>query len=224
MSRRIQPIITDQIYHVFNRGIANQPIFYSIKDYQRFTDVLSYYRFLFPDIRFSFYNRLAFNERRDYLDKMKETKPAQVQIYAYCLMPNHYHFILKELEPNGTRKFIANLQNSYAKYLNRKRKRNGSLFQEMFKSVRIENDELFMHIARYIHLNPLTSFIVQDITELEKYPYSSFPVYLDKAHYDFIDASFLLGFYSNRNKLKSFTLDQADYQREIHNLKYLLLE
>lgn len=224
MSRRIQPIITKQIYHVFNRGIASQPIFYSIKDYQRFLQVLDYYRFLSPDIRFSFYNRLNSKEKQNYLEKMKRTKPAQVQIYAYCLMPNHYHLLVKELEENGIRKFIGNLQNSYAKYFNKKRKRNGSLFQEMFKAVRIEDDEIFVHVVRYIHLNPLTSCIVENITKLESYLFSSFPVYLGKINCDFIDDSFLLNIFPNRSKLKTFTLDQADYQKKIHDLSYLTLE
>lgn len=224
MSKRIQPIITNQIYHIFNRGIASQPIFSSIKDYQRFFQVLDYYRFLSPDIRFSFYNRLEFKEKQKYLEEMKQRKPLQVKIFAYCLMPNHYHFVLKEVEPNGIRKFIGNLQNSYAKYFNKRWGRNGSLFQEMFKTVRIENDELFIHVTRYIHLNPLTNFVVKNVTELERYQFSSFPVYLGKTTCDFIDESLLLSYFPNRDKLRTFILNQADYQRKIHDLKYLTLE
>lgn len=224
MSRRTQPIITNQIYHVFNRGIAGQPIFSAVNDYERFLQVLDYYRFLSPDIRFSFYNRLESNEKRKYLDEMKKKKPIQVQIFTYCLMPNHYHFVLKEVKPDGIRKFVGNLQNSYAKYFNKRYKRNGSLFQEMFKTVRIENDELFIHITRYVHLNPLTSFVVKNIPDLENYPFSSYSTYLGNNKCDFIDDNFLLGFFANRNKLKSFTSDQADYQKKIHDLKYLILE
>lgn len=59
MARRIHPIITNQIYHVYNRGIAGMPIFSSVYDYSRFLDLINYYRFDSPDLRFSFYNRLA---------------------------------------------------------------------------------------------------------------------------------------------------------------------
>jgi len=100
VSLRIQPIITNQIYHVFNRSVAGQPFFYSIKDYQRFLCVVDYYRFLLPDLRFSFYNRLGIKEKENYLVNMKKTKSVQVQIFAYCFMPNHYHFLIKELEAN----------------------------------------------------------------------------------------------------------------------------
>lgn len=224
MAKRIHPIITNQIYHVFNRGIAGQPIFSSIKDNQRFLEVLDYYRFISPDLRFSFYNRLESQEKQKYLEEMKKIKPPQVQIYAFCLMPNHYHFLIKETEAHGISKFIANLQNSYAKYFNKKHERSGSLFQEMFKAVRIEDDEVFIHVARYIHLNPLTNFVVSNITDLENYPFSSFPSYLGKTRCDFIDDNFLLSFFSDRNKLETFTLDQADYQKKIHDLSYLTLE
>ena len=224
VSRRIQPIITNQIYHVFNRSVAGQPFFYSIKDYQRFLCVVDYYRFLLPDLRFSFYNRLGIKEKENYLLNMKKTKSVQVQIFAYCFMPNHYHFLIKELEANGIRTCTGNLQNSYAKYFNKKNKRSGSLFQEMFKTVRIENDEQFVHLARYIHLNPLTSYLIKHMEDLEAYPYSSFPVYMGRTNNDFVDTTMLLGYYQSRDELKTFTLDQADYQRKIHDLEYLLIE
>lgn len=224
MSRRIHPIIKNQIYHVYNKGIAGQPIFFSSYDYQRFLNLIDYYRFVSPDLRFSFYNRLSIKEKQKYLNDMKSIKPKGVAIYAYCLMPNHYHFLLKELEVNGLRKFISNLQNGYAKYLNKKRKRSGSLFHEMFKLVRVEDDEQFIHVARYIHLNPLTSYVIREEKELENYFWSSFASYLNTTNCDFLDSDFLLGFYPNKEKLRIFTLDQADYQKKIHNLEYLNIE
>lgn len=224
MTRRIHPIITNQIYHIFNKGIAGQPIFSSIYDYQRFINLIDYYRFSSTDLRFSFYNRLPIERKQRFLEEMKMIKTTQVLIYAYCLMPNHFHLLVKEIESNGTRKFIANLQNSYAKYFNKKRKRNGSLFQEMFKIVRVENDEQFLHVARYIHLNPLTSYIIKKASDLNKYAWSSYPSYLGKPQNEFIEQSMLLNYYKNKEDLKSFTLDQADYQKKIHDLDYLTLE
>ncbi len=224
MSRRIIPIITNQIYHLFNRGIAGQPIFSSAYDYQRFINLLDYYHFLSPDLRFSFYNRLPLEGKQKYLKEMKRTKPPQTEIYAYCLMPNHYHLLVKELIENGIRKFIGNLQNSYAKYFNIRKKRKGSLFTEMFKNVRVEDDEQFVHVARYIHLNPLTSFIISKVEELNSYPWSSFSCYMNKSSVDFLDTKNLLSFYKNRLDLEAFTKDQADYQRRIHKLTYLSLE
>lgn len=139
-------------------------------------------------------------------------------------MPNHYHFLVKELIENGIRKFIGNLQNSYAKYFNTKKKRKGSLFTEMFKNVRVENDEQFVHLARYIHLNPLTSYVISKTEELDTYPWSSFSCYLNNSHADFLEVDPLLSLFKNTKDLDTFTKDQIDYQRKIHNLAYLNLE
>lgn len=155
---------------------------------------------------------------------MKKTKSRMVDIFSYCLMPNHYHLLIKEIRESGLRKLIGNLQNSYAKYFNTKKKRNGSLFQEMFKIVMVENDEQFIHVSRYIHLNPLTSYIISKQEDLENYTWSSFPIYLGIKNSCFLDTNFLLNYYSNKEKLKSFTLDQVDYQRKIHDLEYLAIE
>lgn len=224
MSRRIHPIVADEIYHVFNRSIAAQPIFFSIWDYQRLLDVINYYHFASPDLRFSFYTRLPIKDKQAFLEEMKTTKEPLVEIYSYCLMLNHYHLLVKELQTNGLRKFIGNFQNSYAKFINKKRKRTGSLFQEMFKTAHIENDEQFVHVARYIHLNPLTSHIVNNFEKLIDYPWSSLPIYLEKRNCDFLKTDLLSGFYKNTQELKTFTLDQADYQKTIHDLEYLTLE
>lgn len=109
-------------------------------------------------------------------------------------MPNHFHFLIKELEENGTRKFISNIQNSYAKYFNTKNERSGSLFQEMFKAVRIESDEQFVHVARYIHLNPYSAFILDNINSIKVFPWSSFGDYLGTNSHSFVNCSFLSSF------------------------------
>lgn len=224
MSRRITPIITNQIYHIFNRGIAGQPIFSSTYDYQRLLELISYYRFSSPDLRFSFYKRLPLAEKQTYLERMKQNKPLLIEIYAYCLMPNHYHLLVKELLENGIRKFIANMQNSYAKYFNTKRKRQGSLFTEMFKNVRVEDEEQFVHLARYIHLNPLTTYVISKKEELDTYPWSSFPGYFNNSPTEFLETNTLLSLYKANKDLETFTKDQIDYQRQIHNFTYLVLE
>lgn len=224
MSRRNTHIVTGETYHIFNRSIAGQPIFGSIWDRQRLLDTLNYYHYSSLDIRFSFYNRLPIEYKLKYLEEIKVTKTPLVEIYAFCLMPNHFHILAKELIENGIRKFIGNLENSYAKYFNKKKRRSGSLFQEMFKVAHIDSDEQFVHVSRYIHLNPKTSHIVTDFEQLINYSWSSLPIYLERAKLDFLKTNFLLSFYKNNEELKNFTFDQADYQKTIHDLEYLTLE
>jgi len=225
MAYRKQPLIKDQIYHVFNRGIAKEPIFTDKKDYCRFLDVTNFYRFSSPNMRFSYYNRLEYNSKKKFLEELEAKKEQQVNIYTYCLMPNHFHFILKEITENGIKKFAANLQNSYAKYLNTKIKRTGSLFQEMFKAVRIESDEQLLHTVRYIHINPITSFLIKDFDQLILYPWSSFRDYITGIHStSFLNTSFINSFYKSKEQILSFTKDQADYQNKLNEIMHLTLD
>jgi len=224
MTYRRQPIVPGQIYHIFNKSIAGEPIFLNAKDYSRFLKTIDFYRFSSPPLRFSFFDRLPIIERDNFLKNLKERGQKLVSIYAFCLMPNHFHFLAKELVDEGIKRFVSNLQNSYAKYFNTKRKRQGSLFQEMFKAVLIETEEQFLHVARYIHLNPYSSFLVRTISQLENYPWSSFGDYLGKTRFEFLDKDFLNGFYPSSESLRSFTLDQKDYQRRLEKIKHLVCE
>ncbi len=94
----------------------------------------------------------------------------------------------------------------------------------MFKAVRILTDEQLLHVTRYIHLNPVTAFILKDLKELSDYPWSSYPVYIGKQSSDNISTSEVLGFFSSKDKFIKFTEDQIDYQRELDKIKHLLLE
>lgn len=224
MTSRKNPILTDQIYHVFNCGIARQMTFSDKRDYQRFLSEVNYYRFQNPPIRFSFYYRLLPDKQINIMKSLQEEGKEQVLIYCFCLMSNHFHFLLKEIFPNGIRKFMGDIQNSYAKYFNTKNKRIGSLFKEMFRAVRIETDEQFLHVGRYVHLNPYSGYLVKKIEELEDYPWSSLQLYLGKKDIDFVETDFLSSFFRTKENLRSFIFDQADYQRKLQDIKHLIFE
>ena len=222
MPYRKVPFASGEIYHVFNRSIARQPIFLNQKDYQRGINVLQFYQYSNIPLRFSYYNRLPIDQKNDFFLKLKNGKK-QVQILAYCFMPNHFHFLLKQLENNGIASFTSNIQNSYAKYFNIKHDRTGSLFQSMFKAIHIETDEQLLHVMRYIHLNPLTSFVVKDISALKQYPWSSLPEYLESKPI-ITESSFINKFFNTVDDFEKFIVDQANYQRQLHEIKHLLLE
>lgn len=222
---RKSPLRTGNIYHVFNRSVAGQSLFSDKRDYQRFCELINYYRFVSPGMRFSFYNRLEFNKKEEFMKSLMEEGQTQVLMYVFCLLPNHFHFVLKETVEEGIRKFLSNLQNSYARYFNTRRKRKGSLFQEMFKAIRIETDEQFIHVSRYVHLNPYTNFYVKEIYDLFNYPWSSLLGYLGEGRdFQFVTEEFLSSFYPNIGRLKAFTLDQADYQKKLKEIEYLSME
>lgn len=224
MPYRRTVIAPGEIYHIFNRSVAKQPIFVRQKDYQRALDLINFYRFEKPLLRFSHYNRLPIEQKENFLFKLEKDHQKLVLILAFCLMPNHFHFLVKELHKEGTSSFLRNFQNSYAKYFNTKSERSGALFQSMFKAVRIESDEQLMHVSRYIHLNPLTSFIIKDINDLESYNWSSYPSYINKQSNQLVDSEIILGNFSATQHFKKFTKNQVDYQRKLDEIKHLVLE
>jgi len=224
MPKRKVPLVNDEVYHIYNRSVAQQPIFRNKREYNIFTNLLEYYRFRDPPKRFSHYLRLNNEERIKLLDNLYSQNNFLVEIYAFCLMPNHYHLLLKQTSANGIKNFIRLFQNSYARYFNIKNKRFGSLFQSPFKAVRIETDEQFTHVARYIHLNPLTSYVLKDLLELKTYKFNSYIDYLLDNPRRFVNKDFLLNYFKNRIKFEKFTEDNLDYQRKLEIIKHITIE
>lgn len=222
MPGRAIPLVTNEIYHVFNRGINRQPTFTNKKEFNRAIQTIKFYRFAKPPLRLSKFLLLE-QRRQDEIIQIVQVSVKAVEIFAYCLMPNHFHFLLKQLIDGGIAKFIGNFQNSYTRYFNTLHKRDGSLFLDQFKALRIETDEQLIHLSRYIHLNPYTGFVVKTFDELELYPFSSFNHYI-KGDENTISSNFILGFFKNLESYKQFVFDQANYQRELKFIEHLLLE
>lgn len=203
----------NEVYHVFNRGVEKRQTFMNSRDYERFIETMDYYRIKNPPTRFSFKNRPLL------LQKNTKSSPL-VEILCFCLMPNHFHLLLRQIEEGGITTFVSKLTNSYTKYFNTKHKRVGPLLQGAFKAVRIENDEQLVHVSRYIHLNPLIDYLVKD---LKTYRYSSYPEFLGLKN-GFCQKEIILNRFSKKFSYEQFVLDQEDYgrsikfiERQIHN-------
>lgn len=213
-----------EIYHVFNRGVASMPIFDSIRDYSRFMNIVDYYRFVDLPMSFSHLLKLQKEERAKILSQLIKND-VHSAILAFCLMPNHFHFLLKQQTEKGIATFLGNLQNSYAKYFNTKYERIGPLFQPMFKAVRIETNEQLIHVSRYIHLNPSTGYIVEPKNLLD-YRWSSLETYVGKNSqvHTFVEPEIVLGVFKENKSYEKFVFDQADYQKELKDISHLILE
>lgn len=148
-----------------------------------------------------------------------------VEIHSFVLMPNHFHFLLKQNSENGIVKFISCFQNGYAKYFNLVNKRPGGVFSHMFKAVRVEDEGQLLHLSRYIHLNPVTSYLIK-IEELKDYPYTSFQDYIKEADREnnFVTTDLIRSYFKSAKKYQEFVYDRADYQRKLGDLKSVLLE
>lgn len=222
MPYRKVPLVTKEVYHSLNRAVGSQRIFYHQADYLRFTEVTNYYRFVKPQLSYSHYLDLPKELREQYLQAHLK-KPQIVEIIAFCVMPNHFHFLLKQKIDNGISDFLRNLQNSYASYFNKKSTRSGGVFQSMFKAVRVEDNRQLIHVSRYIHLNPTSAHLVR-IDDLEAYEWSSLGNYIGGRKYDFVSPGLVLELFKSKKEYLKFVLDQADYQRRLQDIKHLLLE
>ena len=223
MPVRKQLLVNNEIYHVFNRGVASSPIFKNIRDYSRFIKLIDYYRFSNTFLSFSSYLDLSTNLKQELITKMKKTLIPAVEIYAYCLMPNHFHFLVKQLTTDGIKSTFSRVQNGYAKYINMKNKRTGPLFESRFKVKRIESEEMLLHVSRYIHLNPSTAFLIKP-ESLFNYTWSSYPEYIGYKKPVFVNPDFILRISGSSQKYKTFVLDQADYQRKLSEIKHIVFE
>jgi len=223
MAYRKVILANQETYHIFNRGVAKTPIFRNAWDYQRFTYLIDYYRFQKLPLRFSYFHRLPKKDKDSLWKNIVKNSSQLIEINAYCLMPNHLHIMVKQLSNNGISKFMANLLNSYARFFNTKYKRIGPLYQSNFKAVRIETEEQLLHVQRYIHLNPVSSYIIEK-EQIEKYRWSSLPHYSNINKSPFISSGMILNQFKSTDSYKKFILDQADYQRKLGDIKHLALE
>ena len=143
MPKRETPLVDDHYYHIFNRGVDLRPIFSNsgIKDYERFIKLMNYYRFNNYPGSYSQFIKMPRAEREDIFKALEKENKAQVEIICFCLMSNHFHFLLKQKEDKGILSFLANLENSHTRYFNKKNERVGPLFQGRFKAVLVETEE-----------------------------------------------------------------------------------
>ncbi|MFA6094483.1 MAG: transposase [Candidatus Paceibacterota bacterium] len=182
MQRKIE-FSVGEYYHIYARGVDKRFIFQDERDYQRFIKGLFVYN-TSQNITF----REIEKEFKDIFNFQK--KDSIVSVGAYCLMPNHFHILLKETEEGGISKFLGKLLTSYSMYFNRKNTRTGSLFESRFKAVHANTDEYLKYLVSYIHLNPVKiidpAWKERGVVDMQKaenfldnYKYSSYKEYVE---------------------------------------------
>lgn len=207
-----------EFYHIFNRGVEKRIIF--LDDEDRFRFIHDLYEFNDKDlvINISYY----FDSQRNLikgasleqaiknLQQMQRTKQRKllVDIICFCLMPNHFHLIVKPKIENGLSIFMQKL-GGYTRYFNYKYNRVGPLFQGKYKANHIPDNTYFMHCTAYVHRNPLGLMKpnweekgIKNIKKaerfLEEYRWSSFPDYLGKKNFPSVtERRFLLTIFNN---------------------------
>ena len=223
MAIRNLVLATGEIYHVFNRGVERRTVFTNKRDYERALETINYYRFTSLPVRYSHFLNLTKTQKENVLASLDDV---EATIFSFCLMPNHFHFILKQEAENGISRFMANFANSYSRYFNTKYQRIGPLFQGTFKAVHVESDEQLLHLSRYVHLNPVSSFLVKE-GQLDSYPWSSLPEYLKLKRddeNDISDPKLVLGQFKKIDEYQKFVHNQIDYAQELEKIKHLAFD
>ena len=181
--------IAGQYYHIYNRGVEKRNIFRSNENY----------RFLLRHIK-------------DFLPSYPIT------FIAYCLMPNHYHFLIRAEENDCIAPFIQRLFNSYTQAFNRRENRSGTLFEGRAKSKLIGENGYLFHIARYIHLNPVSAGLCR---MPEDWVYSNYREFIGLRHGTLYDPAFIRTQFETPQEYRRFVENAATDQIERALKKYM---
>ncbi len=222
--KRKHPLKTGDIHHIVNRSIAKYEIFNSANDYERMILMLLFFSFKSSKLpKFSEFISSASVKNKGFKKALMEKinkKDKLVQIIAYCIMPTHFHFVLKQLKNDGISYFMRNISNSYSHYFNNKKNRKGSLWGGKFENIPVNSDEQLLHLSRYIHLNPVTAGLVE---RPESWEYSSYHEYIQAdVNHQICEFKDLVDIYPK--EYEEFVMARKEYQRELAKIKNIILE
>ena len=168
MARQARILSETGMYHIMLRGLNKQCIFSDDKDYMKFIEILS-------------------SVKND----------TNLQIYAYCMMPNHVHLFVREAQKGDISSIMKRILSHYAGWYNFKHERTGHLFSNRYKSIPVEDDSYFLTLSRYIHQNPIKAQLSEN---MQSYKYSSYSDYVDGS-IGLTDVDFLLDMLDENRKM-----------------------
>jgi putative transposase len=186
---------------VYARGASKQPIFLTASDFYYFEALFARYL-----------------SRQPMKSKMGIVYPhlySEIELVAYCLMPNHFHLLVYQIERGALARLMRGVMTSYSRYFNLKYKRTGSLFENRYKSARIDDESYLMHISRYIHLNP---------RYWKRYPYSSLRHYQNPDRPEWLTPAKALDLFPNLPAYLTFLEDYEDQKHILETVKRHLAE
>jgi len=197
----VKDFAPESYYHIYNRGVAKQPIFLDSRDKQRFLALFERHLSHKESLNG---NGLAYRKFTD-----------DIELLCYCLMGNHFHLLVYQAENvSAITDFMRSVLTAYTMYFNRRHKRVGPLFQSVYKSSRISTDSYLLHISRYIHLNP---------RGYKSYHYSSLAHYLGTPSPEWLNPNKILDLFAQENYLE-FLEDYEDHKASLEEIKYELAD
>jgi putative transposase len=191
--RRRDLIAVGEYYHVFNRGVEKRTLFDESDDYERFFESMLYFNTEAPTVMKT--DDKVLPKEDDWL----------VDIVAYCLNRNHFHFILKENKENGIATFMKKICTGYAMYYNGKNDRTGVLFQGRFKSVHLPSNDALLYVSAYVNCNSQ----VHGREDAGSYPWCSFPEYMGERVVTVCQKEAIKGQFKDADAYRRFCMDKV---------------
>ena len=218
--RKVQ-FINEEYYHIYNRGVDKRQIFLDEEDHFKFLKSLkefnnkSYY-----EERSKIVKECGLKELSSFLGKAEKV----VEVICYCLNPNHFHLILKQLEGDGIPNFLHKIGTSFTNFFNKKYKRSGSLFQGPYKGIHIDNNNYLLWLSGYVNGNSE----IHKIAKAEDYKWSSYGIFLGQRKSEIISSQeVILSQFNQLNKYKeykSFVKEVIKESKKRKDLEKYLLE
>lgn len=199
-SRNVLKIdIADSYYHVYARGASRQEIFLESADYYMFLSLFRRY--------------LSAEDVKDSAGMSYAKLYDDIQLLSYCLMPNHFHLLLYQVNEGAMQRLMRGVMTAYSRYFNKKYDRSGGLFETRYKASRISSDTYLMHITRYIHLNP---------KDWREHPYSSLRFYLQAHDEDWVDEQPIVALFPSRESYGDFVAEYEGIKDTLEQIKHEL--
>ncbi|MFA5926345.1 MAG: transposase [Parcubacteria group bacterium] len=209
-----------EYYHLYNRGVDKRKIFQDKRDFERFKLSMNLLNNQDDGLMIAWRDYKDNNPEAELSDfpLLKKKRKKLVEFICYCLNPNHYHLIVKQLVNNGIEKLMHKIGTSHTNYFNTRNSRSGALFQGKFKRVHIKSNSKLLYLAAYVNLN----HYIHGYKEKE-WKYSSFPDYLGKRKKGLCNKKVIMNQFKDYTDFKKFIFENAVYMKnKKEDEKYLL--
>ena len=206
-------------YHIYNRGVEKRNIFLDDRDYKVLLHFLKTYLSPLPPKEDLPQRRPEIGVTPVRIRPIK-TVHGVISLLAYCLMPNHFHLLVKQEARDGISRLMNRIGTNYGMYFNKRYERVGPLFQGVYKAVLIDNEAQFLHLSRYIHLNPY-EIEGGDFEKLVDYPYSSYGDYLGVRNTGWVKTDEILSYFGSGGSIPGAKAgeDHHSYQSFVEDFK-----
>ncbi|MBM3152515.1 MAG: transposase [Chloroflexi bacterium] len=190
MPQRGNVFAPGQYYHIYNRGAGKADIFFNPGNYEYLLRLVK-----------------------------RDMQPCSISVIAYCLMSNHYHFLLRQDGETPVSKFINMLFNAYVQAVNQQQNRSGTLFEGRYRMAIVDEWGQLIHLCRYIHYNPVKAGMVKSPQE---WPYSNYAEWIGLRDGALKDDDFIHDHFSSADDYINFVMEYGNEVEENRKMgKYL---